>query len=337
MAVRALALAGVLVCAAARPAGADARALWLRVQRELDRAVAERAPRPPVPVPVTWRERRAGALDLGGELLTMAAADLDRDGRAELVALTAREVIVLSAGGGAVRVVARAGLGGQPAAARPRDPVGAIATEVRAAETVVWARSSEVADAVGLAWRGKAGLVEVARGAGFPLCRGLSPELVKGRNYFAAAQVTPGAGAPALDLPAEFFGAVCRDDLVDTAGRPLAVATVVGVDRALRVTCRGAAGACDGIERAVDGAGVAVAIDDVDNDGRPEVLSTRGGAPGDRDRVTVLGAGGKVFARDFQAGVVGLVAGDIDGDGDRDVVAAVRFAGSTQASFWTLN
>lgn len=332
------ALAVALTCAAlARPAHADALAVWRRVQAAVERAVVERAPRPPVPVKVTWRERRIGALDLGAALLAMAVADVDRDGRAELVALTTHEVIVLAVGASGLRQVGRAGVGGAPAAQRPRDPVGALVIEAGATETVVWARSSEAADAVRLAWRGKGGLVEIGRAAAYPLCRDLSADLVKGRNYFGAAQAVWAPGAMPMELPAEFFGAVCRDDLVDAAGRPLAVAAVVGVDRALRVVCRGAAGACDGIERQVDGAGVATAIADVDNDGHPEVLSTRGGAPGDRDRVTVLGRDGKVFARDFQAGVVGLAAGDVDGDGDRDVVAAVRFAGSTQASFWTLN
>ena len=329
---------GLVTCAAlARPAHAGVEQTWRRVQAAVDRAVAERAPRPPAPVEVSWRERRIGALDLGAALLAMAAADLDRDGRAELVALTAREVVVLSAAAGVVHVAARADLGGEPAPLRPRDPVGSIVIDASGAETGVWARSSERADAVGLASR-RGALVEVGRQPGFPLCRGATAELVKGRNYFAASQVTWKAGAARVELPAELFGMVCRDDLVDTAGRPMAVAAVMDVDRVLRVTCRGAAGACGGVAREVAGAGVATAIADVDNDGRPEVLSTRGGAPGDRDRVTVHGRdGAKVFARDFHAGVVGLAAADLDGDGDRDVVAAVRFEGSTQASFWTLN
>jgi hypothetical protein len=336
---RARALAVLVTCAAlapARPVRAGVRDMWIRVQDAVERAVAERGPRPPVPVPVTWRERRIASVDLGAELLAMTVADLDRDGRAELVALTTREVVVLAVAAGGVREVARAGVGGQPAARRPRDAVGALVIDAAATRTVVWARSSEVADAIGLAWSGKGALAEVGRQAGFPICRGGTVELARGRNYFGGASAT-WKGDAAVELPAELFGAVCRDDLVDATGRPMAVAAVIGVDRVLRVVCRGASGACDGIAREVDGAGVATAIADVDNDGHPEVLSTRGGAPGDRDRVTVLGAGGKVFARDFHAGVVGLAVGDVDGDGDRDVVAAVRFAGSTQASFWTLN
>jgi hypothetical protein len=346
-----LAALAVVVAAASAPRGARAAGerdglaeLFRELGAALDAAIAERVPRPPLPVRVSWRERRLGSIDLGAPLLAVTAADLDRDGRAELAALTTRELVVLSVRERALVERARVGLGGEPAPLRPRDPIGVLAVdEAPGGEAVLVARSSERADAVRVAWR-RGQLVALDRRAGFPLCGG-SAELVAGRNYFAAAAVQA-VGEPLLArLPAEFFSAVCRDRLVDARGGRIAVVGVVDLDRVLHVRCRGAGSAeCSAATvraRDYDGVGVAAEIADIDNDGVPEVLTTRGGAPGDRDRVSVFSAVGgkveKVYSKDFHAGVVGVGAGDLDGDGDRDVIVAVRFAGSTHVSFWTLN
>ena len=342
--------------------GRGLEGLWHDINRAIDRAVADRARRPPVPVKVTWRERRLASLDLGAPLLALDAADLDGDGRAELVALTSQELLVLtaataaSAAGAAsaasapaVTLRARAPLGGDPAPIRPRDPVGSLVVERGGAEPVLWARSSERAEAAGLAWRAGA-LHPVGHRPGFPLCAGVTAALVPGRNYFDGGTVTRTAEAAAspaaapLEPPAQLFTAACRD-AVDPAGAPLSLSGLVTTDRVLQVRCRTATGgACapgPAGDRDYPGAGVAFELADIDSDGHPEVLVTRGGAPGDRDRVTVHARRGeaieKVFAKDFHAGIVGLIAADIDGDRDRDVVVAVRFAGSTHVSFWTLN
>jgi hypothetical protein len=335
---------------AGEPAGA-ARAqglaeMWRSLGAAIDRAAEANRRRPPAPVPVTWRERRLASLDLGAPLLAVAAADLDGNGRAELIALTRRDLVVLAAGRSAMVERARAELGGEPAAIRPRDPVGLLLVDRRADEPIVWARSSDAADAVGFAWR-RGQLAALERAPGFPVCPGGSVELAPGRNMFTGGTASwqPGAapGAP-MELPAEFLAAGCRG-AVDPTGRPLSLTGVVDMARVLRVTCRAEGGAAcpDGPaqDRTYDGVGVAFELADIDSDGHPEVLVTRGGAPGDRDRVTVYSRRGdtigKVFAKEFHAGVVAVVAADIDGDRDRDVVVAVRFAGSTQVSFWTLN
>jgi hypothetical protein len=328
----------------AAPPDAGLERLWRRVRQAVEQAAAERAPRPPVRVAVTWRERRVASVDLGAPLLALAAADLDGDGRAELVALTTSSVVLLAATAKGLRELARASLPGDPALIRPRDPVGVLAVDGRGGRAVLLARSSELAEGVALTWQGGA-LREERRVAGFPICAGAQADLAPGRNDFGGPTVRWDERAPArFDPPPAFYSAVCRGDLPDPAGRPLAVTAVVDTERVAHVACRAAQGECPvGPVQGGDYAGVGVAIEvaDIDNDGSPELLTTRGGAPGDRDRVSIYSRQGgrvaRVFSKEFHAGVVGLVAGDLDGDGDREVVAAARFVGSNQVNFWTLN
>jgi hypothetical protein len=347
----AIAVAGISKGAAAQPPspatteGEPGLATALRaVLQAIDVAITERARRPPVPVAVTWRERRIASVDLGAPLLAVVAVDLERDGRVELAVLTTREVVLLAPSGKAMRELGRAALPGEPAAIRPRDPVGTLAIDARAADVEILARSSERAEGVALAWR-EGGLRESRRVPGYPLCPELRADLAPGRNYFEAGTVRWDQGAmAAFEAPASFFSAICRADLRDAAGRAMWVTAVVDSERVARLRCVAAQGECpagpvgDG-EYA--GVGTAIEVADIDNDGVPEVLTTRGGAPGERDRVSVYSRRGdrtdRIYAKEFRAGVVGLVAGDLDGDGDRDVLVALRFTGSHQVSFWTLN
>jgi hypothetical protein len=325
------------------PASGGLAELFRELGAALDAAIAERVPKPPVPVQVSWRDRRIGSIDLGAPLLALTAADLDRDGRAELAALTTREVVVLAVRERALVEKARAPLGGEPAPVRPRDPVGVLAVDVSPdGGAVLVARSSERADAVRLGWQ-KGRMVELDRRPGFPLCGG-TMELAPGRNYFTGAGAQVGSERLLTPLPVGFLSAMCTGPMADARGGRIAVAAIVDLDRVLHVRCRSAGGGeCSATVkgRDYDGVGVAAEVADIDNDGMPEVLTTRGGAPGDRDRVSVFSVVGgkvaKVYSKDFHAGVVGLGAGDLDGDGDRDVIVAVRFAGSHHVSFWTLN
>ncbi len=222
------------------PAGGLAE-LFRELGATLDAVIAERVPRPPVPVQVSWRDRRIGSIDLGAPLLAVTAADLDRDGKAELVALTTREVVLLAVRERALVERARALLGGEPAPVRPRDPVGVLAVDAAAdGGAVLVARSSERADAVRFGWR-KGRLVELERRAGFPLCGG-SMELAPGRNYFTAASAQVGGERLLAPLPAEFFSALCTGPMVDARGGRIVVAALVDLDRVLHVRCRTAAG-----------------------------------------------------------------------------------------------
>lgn len=320
---------------AAEPAPATLAELWRILDDELAEAAALAAPPPPppVPVPVSWKARRVASIDLGGALLALAVGDLDGDGRAELVALTERAVVVMSPARRGLMEKARIAVPAEAASVRPRDPVGALAIAPGEHGGEIWARSSAVGR--GARYRMIDGaLREVAPVAGFPFCAGHEDELVPGRNY-------------AIGAGGSFLTRRCRDDLVDATGRRLHAEATVAVDGTITLVvttrCPRAADCPPDRTITVDGVGVALEIDDVDRDGRLEVVTSAAGAPGDADAVLVrrLGPGGLVakplFKRSFSGGIAAIGSGDVDGDGDRDVFAAVRLAGARKVDLWLLD
>ena len=352
--------------------------LWDKAIELLARASAARQPPlvPPTPISIRWRARRISSVDLGSPLLAMESVDLDGNGRAEIVALTARELLVIALQGRrTLRVLSRVALPPKPAALRPRDPVGTLVVRDfnGDGQIAIAARSSH--QSRGAVYRyGGDGLVEIARpepqpdespaplslvlgatSAGkYPLCVGANGELEPGRNYFTVLERAPSTGPLAQseelppDMPKQFFAAHCRRDLVDPAGRGLDIAGVVGSNGTLvvwtRFRCRTGDYECrelPGASTTLPDVGVAFALADINRDGRPEVAVTSASAPGDPDHVVVLSWRKNrlepTFRRSFSGGVAGLASGDIDGDSVAEVIAAVRPWRSTRIDLWTLN
>jgi hypothetical protein len=236
--------------------------------------------------------------------------------------------------------VARAPLPDAAASIAPRDPVAAavvVGSELRV-------RSST--SGAGARYTYKDGKLKAGKAIdGYPLCADRDGALAPGRDYFER----PAQDALPADWPAKYWAAACRTGLVDAAGRALRVDAVLGAHGALAVdvTVRCAkdeAGCTAARATEIDGVGVAFAVADVDRDGAPEVITAADGAPGDADTVkvhTVPAAGGKLgkplFKKAFSGGVGGIVADDVDGDGDIEVVAAVRLAGASRVDLWLLD
>jgi hypothetical protein len=285
-------------------------------------AIAGAALRPPVPVVVHWKARRIGTLDLGSPLVALAAADLDGDGKGELYAVTAREVIAISLGGpgsgagGKPHELGRVAFVGDPPAAVSRDVVGSATRDGKSIVAAV----SGYARRLRVHWRGGT-LVGDPGAPGFELCTHETATLSPGKNFFG-------------DGPSAIYAMHCHDDLVDPTGHPLAVRGTVSTTGKLEVTV-GAA------HYELSGVGVAFELADLDRDGRPEAIVSAAGAPGDSDAVKVVTLGGDdkkpMYKHAFAGGIAGLVAIDGDGDGVLEVIAAVRLAGATRVDLWRLD
>ena len=319
------------------PVGFGAR-LADRAGALLEAASAARVPprRPPTPIAVKWKAKKLGAVDLGAPLVAMTSGDLDGDGRAEVVAVTEREVIVLAPQGRrALAAVARAPLPDEAPAIEPRQPVAAAVVVPAARGGELRVRASTAARGARYALDGGE-LRETGAQAGYPLCADREAELVRGKNLFD-------------DAAGPLWGAACGRGLVDKEGRALRVDAGLAAGGALAVTvaarCAPDETDCPAARTiAIDGVGVAFVIADVDRDGRPEVITSAASPPGDQDRVTVRtlpAAGTKlgkpIFTRKFSGGIGGLVADDVDGDGDVEVIAAVRLPGAERVDLWLLD
>ncbi len=323
-----LAVAALGLVASPAEAGTDdyfAR-LATAARTSVDGVIAARAPKlvPPVPVKLTWKAVRLGSLDLGAPLVALTAVDLDRDGKAELYAVTTREVIAIGLANRKVSELGRVAFAGDPALVGSRDPVGTVTVEH--GELVA---SSSAWDA-DLRIRWQAGkLVGQPGVAGSLVCAGERLIRVIGRNHF---------GDPAQPI----YGVRCVD-LVDPIGLPLRVrAVMTGTKLEVGVERCGRGGGCLPVANYdLKEFGSAFELADVDRDGKPEVIVTGAGAPGDPDAIKVITLGGDekkgLFRRTFNGGVAGVAVGDGDGDGVPEVLAAVRLAGATRVDLWRLD
>jgi VCBS repeat protein len=150
--------------------------------------------------------------------------------------------------------------------------------------------------------------------ADFPLCDGRSAALV-------------GSTAVLSDLSAKFLAAGCGDSLFAT----------VDAGGTLRLTRPGQRNAWS----VINGVGTAFAIADIDGDGQVEVVASAWRAPGTGDVLTVYRVAADGAAKPARrgtpvaGGVAGIAAGDFDGDGAIDAVAAVQ-AGNGRYELWLL-
>lgn len=300
------------------------------LRARIDAAIVARPPKlvPPKKVAVRWKLGKLGSLDLGAPLVALTGADLDGDGKGELYAVTAREVIAIGLRGKRVEELGRVAFSGDAALAMPRDVVGFAGVDggVLVASVSAWARGLRVT------WNGKA-LAAAPGEAGFVLCPGVVAQLAPGRNYFG-------------DATTGHYGMRCGSGLVEPDGRPIRTRAQLSLASKLEVSIERCAAANLGCQPAAKheyaGVGVAFEIADVDRDGRPEAIYAGAGAPGDPDvlKVVTLGDDDKKQAKlkkTFSAGgIAGIAAVDLDGNGAHEVVLAVRLVGATRIDLWRL-
>jgi len=307
-----------LAISASAPAHAD-EGFFHRIARELhDQLAASSTTGTPKPIDVRWRATRVGSLTLDAPLVAMAAADLDGDGKAELYAVTTRDVIAIAvASSGRLRELGRVAFAGDPAVPQPRDPIGAAVVD----RGVLVASSSSWAHGLRVSWQ-KGALHADPGDSDFLLCPTEHAQLAPGRNYF-------GEGAVA------YYGVQCAD-LPDLNGNVQHVRAQLSVSGRLDVAIAG------GLRSTYVNVGVAFALGDVDRDGTPEVVFAGAGAPGDTDYVEVVTLGTdekkpRLKKKFVAAGVAAIAVGDVDGDRAPDAIVAVRLVGGTVVDFWRLD
>jgi hypothetical protein len=300
------------------------------VRSKLDAAIVARPPKlvPPKPIAIKWKLVKLGSFDLGAPLVTLTGADLDGDGKGELYAVTAREVIALGMRAKKLDELGRVAFTGEPALPMPRDVVGSATVDGGALVASV----STFAKGIRVTWKAKT-LVAAQGDPGFALCPGEVAQLAPGRNYFG-------------DATTGHYGARCRSGLVEPDGHAIRVRAQLSLANRLEIQVERCVATNVGCQPATKyeygSAGFAFDLADVDRDGKPELIYTGAAAPGDPDLIKVvsLGDDDKKHAKlrkSFTAGgVAGVAVSDLDGNGAAEVVAAVRIVGSTRVDVWRL-
>jgi hypothetical protein len=266
--------------------------------------------------PGRWQARGIPVGDV--DVLALDVGDVDGDGRAEVVGATAIDAVVWGWDGARLVERRRLALVGRPAAQHARADVATVVV----ADGAIVAHASPFAEGVR---RGR-DAQSAARGFAFP---GLdvSCELTPGVDWFTAAGCTPATGLPERFWVAAGLrgGARATRAAIDPTGTlwvqlgptlttPLAPLTLRGVGAQLALAV---------LER-----GEFVAVSEPVQ-------------PGDADAVVVhaLAPGLPVSYRldRLPGGVRALAAGDVDGDGRAEIIAAVRDRAARRTELWIVN
>jgi hypothetical protein len=252
-----------------------------------------------------WQARGLPVGDV--DLLALDVGDSDRDGRNEVVGATATEVIVWAWDGARFVERRRSPFTGRPAAIMPRAPVVTVSVE----RGRIAARSSLFAGGGGFEFPGVAASCELTQGVDWfaaPLCRpsGRLPD-----RFWAVAGLRGGARPVRA--------------AVDPEGMLWVAMATPGISEALPMTVRGV--------------GAQVTVVELD---RGEFVATSEPVQaGEADAIVVraLSAGLPVAYRvdRLPGNVRALAAGDVDGDGKAEIVAAVRDRAARRTELWMVN
>jgi len=261
----------------------------------------------PVVAPTAPRDWQVQSVPLGDvALLALDVGDVDGDRRAEVVGATAGEVIVWRVEAGRAIERGRFPLSGRAAPLKPRADLVTISVENGA----ILAHASPFADGV----RRAGATAQPLHGFAFPGVSGAA-ELIGGLDSFA------GDGNA---LPERFWAAAG----LRRPGAPLTAATVAPGELWVR------AGSAPPFT--ARGAGAQVALASLE---RGELVATSAPVePGEADAIVVraVAAGLPVVHRldRLPGNVRALAAGDVDGDGRVELVAALRDDAAKKTELW---
>ena len=291
--------------AAAVAEGVEADAAVLALAAVGTPSAGAQGPAPQQKRPLRWLGAVFAKLET--PLAALAAGDLDGDGRDEVAALTAQEVVVFGADG---RVLARRELEGTAATATTREPFGALAVLAGPPRLAAW--STRYA-------RGEVLVLDKAKGTLRPTgTLEAAPLGTSERGAFVPGQTV---FAPEVKL---------ADGRSHTVPAPFGAASFAA-SRMVFVHADGTASLYARPSSAparLSGLGVGSALGDLDGDGTPELLTTSPQLQPSPDVLRVLSlapeapmAHEPLWQGALPAGrALNVVTADLDGDKRREVI-----------------